>query len=252
MKSEKNIFPDRLSSWKPNTIAPQLSSCSKAIVEDTGKIRDATTDEVYECCLRRYTSDKEYCDKNCPKRVEQISGRTDLKLEKSKKALLDQCLSNCRVMMGVSVGTCRAVTPYFTLENDYYKCADIWGCKRGLGQIPDHHCVRKNRDKILQCCKGKCVSNKVLDCSKHCKMLQRLILDPESLGLPLQEYPYAQAIQDNKPTPKLKEEKPVLQTKTQPQPKSTNIGLYIGIAIGASLILVAMLLLLKYLISNRK
>ena len=100
MKSEKNIFPDRLSSWKPNTIAPQLSSCSKAIVEDTGKIRDATTDEVYECCVRRYTSDKEYCDKNCPKRVEQISGRTDLKLEKSKKAYKHRTsviTENCRL-----------------------------------------------------------------------------------------------------------------------------------------------------------
>lgn len=246
------IFPDELSSWKRNTIAPQLSSCSKVIVKDTGEIRDATTDEVYKCCIRRYTRDKEFCDKNCSKRVEQISGRSNLELEKSKNALLDQCLSNCRVMMGVSIDTCRAITPYFTLENDYYKCADSMGCKRGLGQIPDHKCVREHKDQILQCCKGECVSNKVLDCSEHCKTLQRLILDPESLGLPLQGYPYAQAIQDNKPVPKSKEKDPILQTQTQRQTKSVNIGLYIGIAIGISLILVAVLLLLKYLISKRK
>tara|TARA_B100001059_G_C17542379_1_gene431100 strand:- start:103 stop:609 length:507 start_codon:yes stop_codon:yes gene_type:complete len=91
---------------------------------------------------------------------------------------------------------CRGIAPGFSLDNYYYDCAENNGCPRGLGELPSKECVEQNKDMILNCCRSNCNPTSIIDCQDLCETLEKTILDPVSLGMPANLYPWASAIQD--------------------------------------------------------
>ena len=168
-----------------------------------------TPSELVKCCLKKRKKDTDYCYTQC---------------ENLRNG--DKCRGICDNFKTLGVIGCLAMTPGFNIHNDYYNCAKIQNCKPDIGDRPNTQCVWKNKDLIRLCCE----QNNTKD---YCKTWETITLDPTSIGIPSDLYPYGRSYisynenknsKDRGPWEKTMNEEKTLKKNTG----KNNILLYIG------------------------
>lgn len=172
------------------------SPCAKKLDVESGEFRDATNSEVFKCCAAKCKPKHEFCKNLCHQDLSKLYNLDFNIYRQNKNFILGRCLGNCRVMNVLCGNECLGLTPDFSLNNSYYDCARQNGCPNELGELPTKECVEKNKDVIFNCCRSNCNPTGTTDCQELCETLQQTILDPSSLGLPSNPYPWADALQN--------------------------------------------------------
>lgn len=191
---EANI--DGPGSWKPHHTFDIFAPCATKIDIKSGTIRDATGSELFKCCVSRCKPKHEFCKSLCHQDLDKLYNLDLTTTRTDYNNILGRCLGNCRIMNLLCSTECRGLSPGFSVNNYYYDCAEENGCPRGLGELPSKECVEKNKDVIFNCCRSNCVPTGVTDCQELCETLQTTILDPVSLGIPANPYPWTSGLED--------------------------------------------------------
>ena len=139
----------------------------------------ATQSDVLHCCLDRCKPNLEYCDSLCKSnQLSSIYGIESTPEDERK------CKETCKIFGNLCINTCFGLSPYFNMDNYYYKCSrSEASCPTGNYGFPKPECVRENQHDIFNCCINACQPDATVDCYKLCKTLEESILEPESLGL---------------------------------------------------------------------
>lgn len=191
--NEDNIEGTR--TFKPQNRLNIFAPCASKIDIHSGAIRDANSSEIFQCCAARCKPKHEFCKNTCHKDQKKIYDIS--KVRTDSEHTLGRCLANCRIMNVLCDTECKGLVPGFGVNNHYYNCAEHNGCRRGLGEIPSKECVEKKKDIIFKCCRSNCIPTSITDCQELCETLQNTILDPGSLGLPTNLYPWARALEND-------------------------------------------------------
>jgi hypothetical protein len=238
LSQHKKPSMEESNSWHPNHPIPIFASCSTRSDENTGYLIRASSSEIFECCVGKCKPKHDYCVGACKKYLDDSRNRF------TNKEKMGRCIANCRIMDTLCTQECRGLAPGFNIDNSYYDCAVKNGCPRGLGQIPDKNCVKKNKDIILNCCRSRCTPTNVIDCQEHCETLEQTIVDPQSLGMFDNMYPYTRAL-DNQPLQNI-------QTEKGEKKALGSIYSYIGVAVGASSIIALCLITSLYMYHKKR
>ena len=133
-----------------------FTSCKKYYDKDTDKMKDATTTEVFKCCLEKCKPPVEYCKKFC--------------LTKTKEHVnpISTCLNKCLIHEKFCTENCKLSSEYtLPMKNLYKKCLQNI-CKNNDYK----ECIKNNKDKIMKCCINNCTPEKNLNCGKFCNYFQ--------------------------------------------------------------------------------
>ncbi len=123
---------------------------------------------MFKCCSQGCVEPVKYCQEYC--RTHSVDPVN--------------CQQTCIDQKNICLDTCKLSSPQVGPRNDYVQCCFDQGC-RGLGDIPDPECVKKNKQTIFDCCRQSCIPTKDLDCQKHCEFMQNITIDPNAIGIPL-------------------------------------------------------------------
>lgn len=233
-------------SWRPSDDTPIFAPCTTYADEEAGTLRDATSTEVFRCCIARCKPRFDYCSGMCRDHLKQIYADDLPQSKRTTSESLGRCVGNCRIMNALCAQECTGMAPGFSLDNHYYKCAQENGCHRGLGQIPDKDCVKENKEVIFNCCRSKCqVATTSADCQEQCLILQDTILDPTSIGLPDDMYHWTQALENKSTRPESLAQKANMLSKP-PAKSSPMIYPYLAASLGIGIIITLIIIIGLY------
>ena len=204
-----------------------FQTCVNTYDKDTGIIRKSTSSELVKCCLKRRYENSNYCHKQC---------------EKERNG--DICRGNCDNFRTLGVLDCLAMSPGFNIDNDYYKCATKSNCPADIGPGPNALCVEKNKKNIYDCCISKCTYG---DCENYCKTWETIVLDPTSIGIPADIFPYARSYikyNENKNPKDTGPWQKTINEETTSNEEKSSTPLYIGIGVGVGVIILLFVYLL--------
>lgn len=182
----------------------------------------STPSDIVKCCLKRSKETTEYCHTQC---------------QNLRNG--DKCRGICDNFKTLGVLGCLAMTPGFNIHNDYYDCAKKQNCNVDIGDRPNAECIEKNKNDIRVCCEAT-------NSKDYCKTWETITLDPTSIGIPPDLYPYGRSYilynenknpKDRGPWEKtLSEEKKIT--------KDNDISSYImaGFMIGSLILLIILIL----------
>ena len=235
-------------SWRHNISVPILAPCTVRVDKEKNNIRDASSSEIFECCTSKCQYNHQYCNDTCKNDLKRVFA--DVPMTYVTK--MGRCKGNCRIMNDLCIQDCRGLTPGFSLDNYYYNCAAENGCPRGLGELPDKKCVENNKDVILNCCRSRCHPTDITNCEELCQTLERTILNPESIGIPKDMYPWARAVEQNVKLPygahyldtKKKLSKSITQSKAGYN-RGSILYIPVGIAIGLATLTILIIIITK-------
>jgi len=151
-------------------------TCSGEWDEKTQQYKSADSTQIAKCCLDQCKAPVKFCRKYCYDNNKPGE-------EFNSPILMQRCLETCQDERNLCIDTCRLISPYAGGNNDYVQCATNFGC-RGLNDLPDPECVKKNKNAIFQCCRQTCIPTKNVDCQQHCEFLQKEIINPDDVGIP--------------------------------------------------------------------
>lgn len=151
-------------------------TCSGIWNSKSQKYESSDSTQIAKCCLDECKHSINFCRKYCHDNNKHGQ-------EFESPILMKSCLNKCEAKRESCIDTCRLITPYVGVNNNYIQCANKFGC-RGLNDLPDPECVKKNKESIFKCCRHTCIPMKDLDCQSHCEFLQSVTIDADKVGIP--------------------------------------------------------------------
>jgi len=138
--------------------------------DEKNKFHLLDSTEMAECCFKGCAEPVKYCLQYCKTH------------NKNDPLLTNKCFQMCNDQKNICFDTCKLNSSNDS-TNYYMQCCYDHGCK-SLDDTPDADCVRKNKEKIFECCRHNCIPTRNLDCQKHCEFLQDITLNPENREFP--------------------------------------------------------------------
>lgn len=152
-----------------------LSPCSVVLHKDNNnnnkKLIYSDVTDLTKCCLKSCIEPVKFCHLNCSK------------IHSKNPEILKRCLLTCNNQRQLCIDNCRITTPDIGPDNLYINCSKKASCI-GVNNFPDIDCVKKNKLKIFNCCRDNCIPKHNLNCQKHCEFLQKVTIDPSTVGIP--------------------------------------------------------------------
>lgn len=133
-----------------------FTSCNKYYDKKTKKMENATSTDVFNCCIEKCKPTVEFCKNFC--------------LIKTKDHVnpLSTCLSKCKIHKKFCTENCKLSSKHtLPMENLYKKCLD------NICENKDYtECIKNNKYKLMNCCINTCTPERNLNCSKFCNYFQ--------------------------------------------------------------------------------
>lgn len=129
----------------------QFSPCSIKWNDKTNSFEKNTLEEVYECCHH-----------NCDKFLKICKDKHKCKSD-------NECIS-CDTIQDICSKNC--FTPLQTDEYDH-----IINCIYNYCNPNDIECMKKEKEKLLECCNARCVNTDAINCDKYCNLLVNSLLE---------------------------------------------------------------------------
>ena len=227
-----------------------FAPCTVRLDSKTGDITNATNSDIFKCCLDRCKPNHDFCVNLCKNNIDKIFQSKVISSKFTRDELIVRCLNNCRIMNNLCVQDCKGMTPGFEINNHYYNCAIDNGCPLGLEQIPSKDCIENNKDVIFNCCRNRCQPSSDTDCQELCETLQQTIIDPMSLGIPVDLSSWDRELQNK--TFKNKKYSQLKKISQGDVLQRNRVYPYLGVAIGIGLSIAICIMVGIYLYHKKR
>jgi hypothetical protein len=189
------------------------SLCSSFLDKETGKYKEVSEINKTRCCLQVNKKQADICRDEC-----YIRYGIDGSEPNAEKYRL--CYSSCENAAIFADIVCRRTSDIWGDNNPFIICAKEYGCTDEYDNNKmSPECVKKNKDKLITCCRKKCIPTTTVNCDDHCDVSFEAVYDRRKLN-PAWENTYKM-----KPSPEQRMKD--IQNYTPPDKKSLSIIWYI-------------------------